>query len=91
MDVDGDVTDDIVCGSPNHLLAPPNGKKQLVWPQYGGVYRFTGGAQHIMFGKGPAVGYTQTSGYIFGDFNGDGGRQIRSQADVVRIPLECGE
>jgi len=72
MDVDGDGTDDLVCGSPTTILAPPNGKSQLVSSQNWGVYLFTNTGVTYEVWQGPVGGYTQTAGCIVGDFNGDG-------------------
>ena len=71
MDVDGDGTDDIVCGSPASYTVPAANdppQPSTTW----GVYLSTGGAFSYQVWNGPTGGYTQTSTCIVGDFNGDG-------------------
>lgn len=75
MDVDGDGTDDIVCGSPASISGTVTYPSSTSW----GVYLSTGGTFKYETWTGPAGGFTQTTGCVVGDFNGDGLKDLACQ------------
>ncbi len=70
MDVDGDGTDDLVCGAPPSIQNPPS--PQPGFASSWGVYLKTGSGFTYETWTGPANGYTQSEYCVVGDFNGDG-------------------
>jgi len=70
LDVDGDGTDDIVCGAPRFAAGPPyiGLGPSASW----GVYLSTGNGFTYQTWTGASGGYTMSPDCVVGDFNGDG-------------------